>query len=118
MARTSQAEDLRASLDGIGRILRRLVSHKGWSFSRRRIMLFELWDECAEWQSADDRAAAAEPLARAGEEARRIIEHFIRHHLPANSTEAYRADELSAFNARRQSRQSFNPYEEQSSPVR
>jgi len=36
---------------------------------------------------------------------------FIRAHLPPQSKDAYRADELAALNAKKQSKATFSPYE-------
>lgn len=70
----------------------------------RKRALFELWDECAE--SGDAELLQAAGLARAA------VIGFIRGHLAPTSAEAYTDDELRTFNAVRQSRQRFAPYQD------
>jgi len=67
----------------------------------RKRGLFELWDDCAE--SGDDE------LVRGGAAARALILGVIRAELAG--TDAYTADELVRFNARRTSTAAFAPYE-------
>jgi hypothetical protein len=109
MAVTAKAEDLEESIAGLGRYLVRIWKHGDWSVAERRAILFELWDECAE-PAAEAEGADGDPAGRAGEEARRIIEKFIRLRLPAGGKGAYGDDELAELNRRRQSRQRFAPY--------
>lgn len=74
-----------------------------WSSTRpaavRRRELFEKWSEYA-----DDREAAG------GSKARRLIEEYIRKHLPAGSPGAYTDEELRRFTQQRQGQLAFNPY--------
>ncbi len=69
----------------------------------RKQALFELWDEAAETGAAD--------LVDAGAAARKLVVGFIRSKLPAGSTTAYTAAELTAFNSKKQSKAKFAPYE-------
>jgi hypothetical protein len=62
----------------------------------RRRTLFELWDEC-------DRSAQ-------GAAARAAVEVSVRRHFPPGHADAYRADELDAFNRGRPAAQRFDPY--------
>jgi hypothetical protein len=70
--------------------------------AERRQVLFELWDECEEGEGA---------AGEAGERARRQVIAWIRSHLPAGSTGAYSADEITALDGHRKSAQRFAPYE-------
>jgi hypothetical protein len=66
--------------------------------------LFELWDECAE---------AGDPsLVDGGGDARRLVIHFIRLHLPAGTIGAYTRIELAALARHQQSAAVFRPYAE------
>ena len=69
----------------------------------RKQALFELWDECAE--------TGPEELVTAGAEARKLVTGFIRARLPVGSPTAYTADEIAAFNRRKQARATFAPYD-------
>lgn len=71
--------------------------------------LFELWDEIVEPGSRDD--LADEVLVEASKVARRAVVGFIRSHLPAGTDQAYSTSELLAFNAKKQSKATFAPYE-------
>jgi hypothetical protein len=62
----------------------------------RRRTLFELWDEC-------DGSAQ-------GAAARAAVEAAARRHFPPGHADAYRADELAAFNRGRAAAQRFDPY--------
>jgi hypothetical protein len=64
--------------------------------------LFELWDDCAETGSAE--------LVAGGAAARRYLIGFVRTRLPAGSANAFTTDELAQLNARRASREPFDPY--------
>ena len=66
------------------------------SHAQRRRRLFQIWDEIAEDGSADG--------------ARSAVITFIRENLPAGSEHAYTDRELERFNARRESRERFDPY--------
>jgi hypothetical protein len=86
---------------------------RAWAHSpdlaARKQALFELWDEIVEPQSRDD--LADEVLVEASRVARRAVVGFIRAHLPAGSASAYSDSELLAFNAKKQSKATFSPYE-------
>lgn len=69
----------------------------------RKQGLFELWDEIAE--------TGSDELVTAGRQARLLVIGFIRARLPAGSPGAYTPAELAAFNAKRQSRATFAPYD-------
>ncbi|HEU5055330.1 MAG TPA: hypothetical protein VFU21_02340 [Kofleriaceae bacterium] len=68
----------------------------------KRRLLFTLWDECAETGSAE--VLASSRAVRAA------IVAFIRRRLPRGSRAGYRSRELDALNARRTSRERFEPY--------
>lgn len=70
--------------------------------AEKRRLLFELWDECIEGGSEDERQAAE--LARAA------ILGFVQSHLPAGSEHGYSAEELTELNRKRSSKQPFSPY--------
>lgn len=70
--------------------------------AEKRRLLFELWDECIEGGSEDERQAAE--LARAA------ILGFVQSHLPAGSEHGYSAEELAELNRKRSSKQPFSPY--------
>ncbi|MDB4952570.1 MAG: hypothetical protein JWO36_139 [Myxococcales bacterium] len=67
------------------------------SAEARRMMLFELWDECAEGDG---------PVGEAGTRARSVVIGWIRARL---TPPPYTAKELEALNARRASKQEFVP---------
>ncbi len=73
--------------------------------SRRRRLLFELWDECGERSGRDPPS-----IAENGEKSRRLIESFIDENLPLGSDQAYTRTELDRLNGSRASRQRFEPY--------
>jgi hypothetical protein len=95
----------RAELEGrAGQIMRRNLQAlwaRPLSPAERRLALFVMWDECSEEDG---------PLGEAGALARRAVIGWIRGHLPAGSADAYGAEEIAALNARRVSRQRFEPY--------
>ncbi len=64
----------------------------------RRLRIFRLWDECAEDEPA-------------GLEARAEMLRWIRLNLPPGSEFAYTEAELRRFNAHRESREEFQPYQ-------
>jgi hypothetical protein len=76
--------------------------------AKRRLALFELWDECAE--TGDD------DLVKAGAAARAYVLGFVRTHLPAGSPDAFTVGELARLNAHRQSRAPFAPYADGATP--
>lgn len=83
----------------------------------RRGLLFEIWDDCDESIEVDggdvieiDDGALDELRRRAGARARARIVAFIRRNLPKDSPHAYTPEELRELNARRVSREPFDPY--------
>ncbi|MEZ4452009.1 MAG: hypothetical protein R3B09_21275 [Nannocystaceae bacterium] len=89
----------------------------------RRELLFRRWDECDEAFKLDgleipDEALGPIDKARidTAEEARTIIERFVRERLPKGSADAYRPAELTRLNAGRLSRRPFDPYARKRSP--
>jgi hypothetical protein len=74
-------------------------------YAAKKRALFELWDEIVEPESTD------ELLAEASRAARKAVIGFIRARLPHDSEHAFTATELVAFNAAKQSRGRFAPYE-------
>lgn len=106
MATAHRAELLRQVPVIIREHLTRLWAQPGQTAAARRAALFELWDECEE----DGDASVVEATAAA----RRAIFAFIRGRLPADSAEAYSAEELAALNRKRQSKQRFAPYQDSS----
>lgn len=75
-----------------------------WPLEVRKLVLFELWDECAE---AGD---GAEEIVTGGGQARIFIEGFIRRELPAGSAGAFSEAELARLNHLRTSDAPFDPY--------
>ena len=79
---------------------------RAWNFApdlaTKKRVLFELWDECAETGRTD--------LVDGAADARAAIENFIQWKLVG--PDAYTADELRTFNAKRTSQAVFAPYEE------
>jgi len=73
-----------------------------WALETRKRVLFDLWDECAEWGRPE--------LVEGGREARHIITEFIQRYLPPGTDEAYTARELTALNNDRTSAEPFRPY--------
>jgi hypothetical protein len=101
---SERADRQREALASLPATLRQVWNDRSESPRRRREQLFQLWDECDEPRSEDDDGAAA------GVQARKMIAGFIRAELAANTDRAYPAEELAALNARRQSRERFDPY--------
>ena len=73
--------------------------------AQRKQLLFELWDEVVE--PADEESAIAE----ASRAARTQVIGFIRARLPQRGAHAYTRDEIAALNARKQSIETFAPYD-------
>jgi hypothetical protein len=78
---------------------------RAWSSTtdpfKRKELLFELWDEIADANEGSSVAA----------DARAQVIGFIRARLPQRGAGAYADSEITAFNARKQSRETFSPYE-------
>jgi hypothetical protein len=80
---------LRGQLEGI-------LDDSALPAARKRELIFELWDGCA----PDD----------VGAQAQRIVEQFVREHLPPGTPLAYTPAELAELNRRRLSERVFEPY--------
>jgi hypothetical protein len=102
MAATYKTESIRDSVAHLSRNLSRIWEYQSWTPARRRRVIFQLWDECAE--------KGTQEVLRASATARATIISFIRRTLPAGSRHAYTATELQALNAKRSSRARFAPY--------
>jgi hypothetical protein len=83
----------------------------------RRERIFALWDECVEALEVDlgdftDHEPSRIDALReeAGTRARARVVEFVRRHLPEGDAEAYTPGELHRLNARRKSRERFDPY--------
>lgn len=98
---------------------------KIWTDGRRSLwarkeLLFDRWDECEEASDVEpveipgfseiDTSDLDEARQKAAGKARKKILVFIREHAPRGSAEAYTAGELAKLNARRISKQKFEPY--------
>ncbi len=102
MARVEKTRVIDESLDQLSTRLVRIWRSRKWSPAKRRQVLFQLWDECAETGSAQ--------LVAAGDRAREQIIAFIRLKLPKGSEHGYTAAELAALNGKRDSKRRFAPY--------
>lgn len=117
MAKTARAEDIRRALSRLDAELRRIWNDEKTPPAGRRRLLFERWDECEEHDPLSpvgfgvrDEDHTDRRRRDAGYRARQRITRFIRQHLPRGSEHAYRPDELRSMNARRSSRERFDPY--------
>jgi hypothetical protein len=97
-----RAEQLEKSGETMLAHLKKLWARDDIDAAEKRTLIFELWDECAE--------TGGEQLVAGGEKARAALLRFVNVHLPADSADAYTADELRELNARRQSKARFAPY--------
>ncbi len=95
-----RTEQLDRSAELVSRTLADLW-HREADPTRRRAALFELWDDCDEGEG---------PRGQAGQRARAMILGWIGAHLPAGSKDAYTTEEIRALDARRTSKQPFQPY--------
>src|SRR5690606_23000832 len=91
------------------------------SLERKRELLFRRWDECdelfgfsTEGLPEDAIVQLDEMRVKAAEQARDIIEEFIRSHAAAGGPRAYTPTELERFNQQRVSVARFAPYEQRS----
>jgi hypothetical protein len=100
-AARENSQRLRESLHRTRAELERLWRGPGSAAHRRRL-LFLLWDECAE--------TGSDEVVRAARAVRGQIIAFVRRQLPAGSRLAYGESELARHNARRTSRERFDPY--------
>jgi hypothetical protein len=102
MAVVDRGNKIRESLARLPAFLDKVWRDTRYTPAQRRLVLFQLWDECAE-SGPDD-------VVRAGDEVRSTIEAFVRRHLAPGSADAYPADELDTLNATRGSKRPFRPY--------
>ncbi|MDC0722746.1 hypothetical protein [Nannocystis bainbridge] len=87
--------------------------------AKRRELLFQRWDECDETYRVEFAGEVPEEAmseidrtrADVAEQARRIIETFVRRQLPRSGPNGYSKRELTDMNGRRTSRQEFRPYD-------
>jgi hypothetical protein len=93
---------LRTSLEQLQGRLTALWGDGSLSAARRRALVFQMWDDCAEEGSPE--------VLRHAEQARATIEAFVQRHLPEGSPQAFSEAELLALNERRVSRVRFEPY--------
>jgi hypothetical protein len=116
LTRTHGKEQQRAAQLRLGQELATLWRDRARPLAERKRELFERWDECEEalpdelGRAADTVSQADAERGRGGEAMRRRIEAFVRQVAPVGSAAAFGADELSRLNARRLSRQRFEPY--------
>jgi hypothetical protein len=103
IAKTEERENLRDSLAWLSDFVRRIWEYDAWSAEKRRRVLFDLWDECAE--------RGSKAVVDTADSARATIIAFIRRELPEGADDAYTADELRDLNANRTSRLRFTPYD-------
>lgn len=99
LQKKARAERLRGSLAMLPQHLEGIWFDRRIPAKRRRQLLFELWRDVA---GGDDEEG------KAGGEARRIVESFVRKNLPEGSEEAYTEDELATLN--RGHKERFQPY--------
>ena len=102
IAAVDQSERLRDAVATLRAYLGDIWAYDGWSAERRRALLFELWDECAE--------TGAEQVVSAGDQARATVIGFVRRTLPAGTDDAYGEEEIERLNAGRMSKRAFAPY--------
>ena len=102
LAKAACETRLRSSLAELQGQLTRIWQDPELAAERRRALLFELWDDCAE--------DGSEEVLTHAEQARATIEAFVNRHLPEGSSLGFSAAELLALNERRASRARFEPY--------
>ncbi|PCC74851.1 hypothetical protein SAMN02745121_05970 [Nannocystis exedens] len=87
--------------------------------AKKRELIFQRWDECDEAYRVEFAGEVPEEAmseidrtrADVAEQARRIIETFVRRQLPRSGPNAFSKRELADMNGRRTSRQEFRPYD-------
>ena len=102
MARIARSQDIDRELSTLSVRLGKLWANQAMPVAERRVLLFQLWDECAE--------TGASEVIEAGNQARKKILAFIRIKIPAGSPDAFSNDEIAKLNRKRQSKQRFRPY--------
>lgn len=119
LARQVSERRTRDRLGSLGAELSAIWSEGERPAEQRRALLFQRWDECAEASPGGSADETTEDDARreaAGERGRRQIEAFVQRHAPPGSPLAFTAAELERLNARRHSRQRFDPYSSARAP--
>lgn len=106
MAERYRKRSLARAPSKVNRNLARIWSDGRLSGPAKRLLLFRLWDECAEPFHEDDER----PEAEVGLRTRDHIISFIRQKAPPGSPWAYTPGEIRILNGRRDSRQRFEPY--------
>ena len=101
LAVAARSEGLREALHRTRADLERLWRAPGPA-ADKRLLLFLLWDECAERGPAE--------VVATSRAVRGAILAFVRRKLPAGSRDAFTAEELARANARRTSSERFDPY--------
>lgn len=107
--------------------LKTLWEDSSLSTSHKKMILFELWDECIEplvdnptsrphsktnvdeHTAKQDNPHTSENM-ESSQKARRIIIEFIRKHLPSTDANSYTTDELNRYNQQRSGKKNFSPY--------
>jgi len=102
MARRYQGERQKQELFNLATKVRRLAARADLSPAERRVLVFDIWDECTE---------DAEAGTDYGAMARATILAIVREAFPAGSEHSYQPGEVLALNQRRSSRQRFAPYD-------
>ncbi len=102
MATQATTESLREALDHFPKRLMEMWRDPSYTLAERKLLLFALWDECAE--------EGSEEQLRTARSIRASTLRFVRRVLPVGDANAYSEQELSALNASRQSTQLFAPY--------
>jgi hypothetical protein len=108
MKANHETELMDRALGDLTHYLHAVWSHRVWSPTVRRRVLFELWDEAAERGNS--------LMVDGGVRARVIISHFIAARLPPGSQDAYTAAELAQLNQGRASLAAFAPYANAADP--
>lgn len=117
MAQSWSRDQMRKQLARLRGQLQRTWTRTELTVTRRREVLFTLWDDCDEAPTESEGAAKTveatldQARAEVGTQARAQIVAFIREELPAGSADAYSSAELKRLNASRHSRQRFAPYD-------
>ena len=102
MAASATKRRLKGSLARIRGDLSRLWKRADLAEVRRRRLIFELWDECAE--------SGPRQQVETARAIRASIEAFVRQRLPRGGSTGYSEAELSELNRKRSSEQRFAPY--------
>ncbi len=99
LAKRAHDENVAYALAGLPQHLEYVWSDRRKSVKARKDTLFSIWKETA---------GPGEEDSKAGEEARRMVEEFVRRQLPPGSDECYTVEELEVYNRGRTLR--FQPY--------